>query len=67
MYPRLLLALLLVSAPVAAQQLSATERRIVATVDSAVPPALDLLKRTVNINSGTHNLLACGVSPTPVA
>jgi glutamate carboxypeptidase len=51
----LLLAFFLVSAPVAAQQLSASERRIVAAIDRGVPPALELLKRTVNTNSGTHN------------
>jgi len=55
MYRSLLLALFLVSVPVAAQQLSATERRIVGTIDVGVPPALELLKRTVNTNSGTHN------------
>ena len=55
MHHRILLALLLAGAPAGAQQLSATERRIVAAVDSGVPPALVLLERTVNINSGTHN------------
>lgn len=55
MHHRILLALFLATAPAEAQQLSATERRIVAAVDSAVPPALELLERTVNLNSGTHN------------
>lgn len=38
-----------------AQRLSPLERRVVATIDSATPSALDVLERTVNINSGTHN------------
>jgi glutamate carboxypeptidase len=38
-----------------AQGLSSAERRIVLAVDAGLPAALELLERTVNINSGTHN------------
>src|SRR5437868_2306191 len=39
----------------AAQTPSATERRLVASVDAGVSAALALLERAVNINSGTLN------------
>jgi len=39
-----------------AQQLSPTERRIAAYADAHAEEAVALLERTVNINSGTHNL-----------
>lgn len=38
-----------------AQQLSPTERQIVAAVDAGTPQALARLEQSVNINSGTHN------------
>jgi glutamate carboxypeptidase len=38
------------------QRLSADERRIVAYVDAHAEDAIGLLQRTVDINSGTHNL-----------
>jgi glutamate carboxypeptidase len=48
-------ALLLLPACLAAQTLSATERRIVSAVDAGTPAATQLLERIVNINSGTQN------------
>ena len=39
----------------AAQSLSPEEERIVAIVKANAPKALDLLERSVNINSGTMN------------
>ena len=48
------LALAPTAAP--AQQLSPVERRIAAYVDAHADEAVALLERTVNINSGTHNL-----------
>ena len=36
-------------------QISKTEKRIIATIDNKSAAALDLLKKTVNINSGTLN------------
>jgi glutamate carboxypeptidase len=47
---------LLVSSPLGAQQLTSTERRIAAYVDAHAEEAIGLLQRTVDINSGTHNL-----------
>jgi glutamate carboxypeptidase len=44
-----------VATPVAAQQLTETERRIVQRVEAGAPQMIDLLERTVNINSGTLN------------
>lgn len=41
--------------PAYAQQLSPTEERIVAEVKAGAAPALALLERSVNINSGTMN------------
>lgn len=41
--------------PAAAQNLTSEEERIVAWVDAHVDDAVDLLERTVNINSGTMN------------
>ncbi|HEX6749113.1 MAG TPA: M20/M25/M40 family metallo-hydrolase [Longimicrobium sp.] len=49
-------ALGLAPTPAHAQQLTAAERRITAYVDAHVDEAVALLERTVNINSGTHNL-----------
>ena len=43
------------SAGAAAQQLSPIEERIVAEVKARSPAAIDLLERSVNINSGTMN------------
>lgn len=43
------------SAPTDAAELSPAERRITAAVDAGVPGSLELLERTVNINSGTLN------------
>jgi glutamate carboxypeptidase len=53
-----LAALLLAAAPLASQTppaLSADEQRIVAAVRADGPAAVELLERTVNINSGTLN------------
>jgi glutamate carboxypeptidase len=41
--------------PAPAAALSETETRVVASVDAAVPAAIDLLRRAVDINSGTMN------------
>ena len=50
------LALLLCASTLAnAASLSASEQRIVATVDRGTPAALDLLERVVDVNSGTMN------------
>jgi len=51
------LALALLAAPTvrAAPPLSDTERAIVKAVDRHVPASLELLERTVNVNSGTMN------------
>jgi glutamate carboxypeptidase len=43
------------SSPAACAGLTATERRIAAAVDPAIPAALALLERAVNVNSGTMN------------
>ena len=43
-------------ATTAQAQLTDTEQRIVAAVKERTPAALELLERTVRINSGTHNL-----------
>jgi len=54
-----LLAALLLAAPAAPASgagLDATGRRLVASVDRGVPAATGLLRRAVEINSGTHNL-----------
>ncbi len=51
-----LIATLPCSIMAAAATLSATERRIVESVDRAIPAALSLLERTVNVNSGTMHL-----------
>ena len=59
LYGRLLYALavlcVLGSTPAALAQLSATEQQIVAAVKERAPAALQLLERSVNINSGTMN------------
>lgn len=53
----LVFPLLLASAPaVAAQELSPAEERIVRYVEAHVDETIDLLERTVNVNSGTLNL-----------
>lgn len=49
-------ALVLAPAASRAQQLSPAERRITAYVDAHADEAIGLLERTVDINSGTHNL-----------
>lgn len=56
--PRLILisTLCCFSSLVAAQNLSVIEKNIVAEVKKSTPAALDLLERSVNINSGTMNL-----------
>jgi glutamate carboxypeptidase len=38
-----------------AQSLSTTEKQLVAAIESAMPATLQLLKKTVDINSGTYN------------
>jgi len=48
-------ALLAAAAPAAHAQLDATEQRIVASVKQDNPAALQLLERSVRINSGTLN------------
>ena len=40
----------------AAQSLSKTEKKIVTTIDAAMPAALQLLKESTDINSGTFNI-----------
>jgi glutamate carboxypeptidase len=54
---RRLVPLLLVIAPTVGftQNLTPTERRVVAAVEAGTAQAISLLERTVNINSGTHN------------
>jgi glutamate carboxypeptidase len=52
---RCCLALTVLSGSPAGAALSETERALAASVDAAVPPALDLLRRAVDINSGTMN------------
>src|SRR3954470_3033968 len=47
--------LLLLAATAAHAQLDATEQRIVAAVKERTPAALQLLERTVRVNSGTLN------------
>lgn len=47
--------LLAVPAPATAQELTKEEERIVAWIDAHADDAVDLLERTVNINSGTMN------------
>jgi glutamate carboxypeptidase len=58
--PRILaaaaIAFALAPDPAGAQQLSPVERRIAAYADAHAEEAIALLERTVNINSGTHNL-----------
>ena len=54
--PGLLACLLLVlSALPAGAELSEGERQLVAAIDAGVPEALSLLRRAVDINSGTMN------------
>jgi glutamate carboxypeptidase len=52
---KLLLPALLLAATAAHAQLDATEQRIVAAVKERTPAALQLLERTVRVNSGTLN------------
>lgn len=47
--------LALVSAAAHSQGLSASERKIITTVDAGSAESIALLERLVNINSGTHN------------
>jgi glutamate carboxypeptidase len=60
------LFLLLVFAPTylcgITQMLSKPEKKIIANVDAGMPAAMELLKASVNINSGTFNIL--GVKQT---
>jgi len=51
-----LLAAFAVAGTASAAALTATEQRLVAAVDARQDEALDLLERTVNINSGSFNL-----------
>lgn len=54
---RLLLPCLVAAAPLAAQaRVAPAEQRIAAAIQRAVPDALRLLERAVNINSGSMNL-----------
>jgi glutamate carboxypeptidase len=54
---KLLLALALLAGTTAqAQQLTATERKLVASVQARMPQTEQLLERVVNINSGTLNV-----------
>jgi glutamate carboxypeptidase len=50
------LVLVLIVCTVHAQPLSATEQKIVLDVDAGMPITLQLLKQSVNINSGTFNI-----------
>ncbi|HVS04054.1 MAG TPA: M20/M25/M40 family metallo-hydrolase, partial [Thermoanaerobaculia bacterium] len=43
------------AAPCAAEALSPAEQRLVEQIDARIDPALELLERTVNVNSGTMN------------
>jgi len=52
---RLLVAALLVAAPLSAQDLPPVERELVAAVEERLDDALALLERVVEINSGTMN------------
>ena len=51
-----LLGLLLVSGECFTQSLSKTEQQIVSNVDEDMSATLQLLKESVNINSGTFNM-----------
>jgi glutamate carboxypeptidase len=54
---KLLLAIALLAGPTAqAQKLTATERKLVASVQQRLPQTEQLLERVVNINSGTLNV-----------
>ncbi|HVS04399.1 MAG TPA: M20 family peptidase, partial [Thermoanaerobaculia bacterium] len=55
--PPLLAVALAISAaaPCAAEALSPAEQRLVEQIDARIDPALELLERTVNVNSGTMN------------
>lgn len=55
MKPLLLLLLAVGSLDTTAQTLTVTERRIAAKVSADLPATISLLKKTVNINSGTFN------------
>ena len=58
-----LFALIIISiAEANGQTLSKTEKKIVAGIDAGMPAALQLLKESVNINSGTFNI--AGVKQT---
>src|SRR5881394_368467 len=52
---KLLFAALLLAATAAQAQLSDTEQRIVAAVKERTPAALQLLEKSVRVNSGTLN------------
>ncbi len=51
-----LLLLTVLASDSTAQSLSSTDKKITASVDAALPATLELLKESVNINSGTFNL-----------
>ncbi|MEO7924712.1 MAG: M20/M25/M40 family metallo-hydrolase [Chitinophagaceae bacterium] len=50
-----LLFILVVAHTAHTQSLSATEKQLVAAIDADMPATLQLLKKTVDINSGTYN------------
>lgn len=47
---------LVIAAACGAQSLSKTELQVVKDIDAAMPATIDLLKESVNINSGTYNI-----------
>jgi glutamate carboxypeptidase len=49
-------AFLLMAATASAQSLSKIEKQIIANVETAMPATVQLLKESVNINSGTFNI-----------
>lgn len=49
-------AMLLLAVPAGAQKLSKTEEQILKNIESAIPATMELLKASVNINSGTYNI-----------
>ncbi len=50
------LVLVVLSTPMFAQQLSKTEKKVIAIVDEQTDEAISFLEKIVNINSGTNNL-----------
>jgi glutamate carboxypeptidase len=51
----LLIFLIITALALRAQQLSKQEKKIIAALDASMPATIDLLKESVNINSGTLN------------